>query len=297
MNLRRSFEQLVATVSDQLLLLPDKPEETPDATVRALWHTAAGLPKSPELAPHSPLPELSAEQQTELEQLIALRLAGTPLAHLTRRQHFLGLEMLTGPGALIPRKETELLAQTAIDLLQHVQGPEPLVIDTCTGCGNVAIAIASRVRHARVYASDLSTDAVELARRNARHVGVHENVDFRSGDLLAPFDDADFHGRVDLVTCNPPYIASAKVERMADEIAEHEPRLAFDGGPFGVSILMRLIRDAPKYLRQQGWLAFEVGLDQGPALLRLLDKRSDYIRVKGMCDARDAIRVIAAQRR
>ncbi len=297
MNSPSSFEQLLASIGEQLRTLPDKPEETPDAALRALWHTAAGLPKSPEMAQNAPLPELATEQHAALQQLIANRLAGIPLAHLTQRQSFLGLEMLTGPGALIPRKETELLALTAIDLLQEMKDAEPCVIDVCTGSGNVAIAIASRVRRARVYASDLSADAVELARRNARHVGMHENVEFGSGDLLAPFDEAKFHGRVDLVTCNPPYIASAKVELMPNEIAEHEPRLAFDGGPFGISILMRLMREAPRYLRPLGWLVFEVGLDQGPALLRLLNKRADFTRAEGVSDAQGAVRVIAAQRR
>ena len=84
---------------------------------------------------------------------------------------------------------------------------------------------------------------------------------------------------------------------MPEEIAEHEPRLAFDGGPFGVSILMRLMRDAPRYLRPSGWLVFEVGLDQGPALIRLLEKRADFVRIEGMHDAHGAIRVIVAQRR
>ena len=292
-----SFEQLLAQVSEQLKTLPDKPEETPEATLRALWHTAAGLPKSPDLAQSAPLPQLAAEQYEALRQLIARRLAGIPLAHLTQRQSFLGLEMLTGPGALIPRKETELLARTAIRLLQEKVDAEPCVIDVCTGSGNVAIAIASRVPRAHVYAADLSTDAVELARSNARHLGMHERVDFRSGDLLTPFDSANFRGSVDLVTCNPPYIASANVERMANEIAEHEPRLAFDGGPFGISILMRLMREAPRYLRPSGWLAFEVGLDQGPALLRLLSKRADFLRTEGISDAQGAVRVITAQRR
>jgi len=292
-----SFEQLLEEITEQLASLPDKPEESADATLRALWHAAAGVPKSAELAREVQLPALGAAQQETLRSLIARRLHGVPLAHLTGRQRFLGLEMLAGPGALIPRKETELLARSAVDLLQRLGGGEPTVIDVCTGAGNVAIAVACRFSAARVYASDLSAQAVELARRNAAHLGVQERVQFRTGDLLAPFDTPEFHAKADLVTCNPPYIASANVGRMAKEIAEHEPRLAFDGGPFGVSVLMRLLRDAARFLRPSGWLAFEVGLGQGPSMMRLLGKHADYMGATGIEDERGAMRVIAAQRR
>jgi len=243
------------------------------------------------------LPELGAEQYRTLRELISRRLAGTPLAYLTERQRFLGLEMLAGPAALIPRKETELLAGTAIHLLLGMEGSAPRVVDVCTGCGNVAIAIASRATHAHVYASDLSVEAVALAQRNERYVGMGNRVDFRSGDLLTPFDFPEFHGTFDLIACNPPYIATANVERMPTEIARHEPRLAFDGGPFGVSVLIRLLRDAPRFMRSSGWLVFEVGLGQGPSLLRMLSKNADFARSQGVNDAQDAVRVIAAQRR
>jgi release factor glutamine methyltransferase len=293
----RAFEELLAQLREQLATLPDKPEETPDTTLRALWHTAAGQPKSPELAQETPLPELAPGQGDTLRRLIAQRLAGTPLAHLTQRQRFFGLEMLAGPAALIPRKETELLARTAIDLLPGAQGAEPCVLDVCTGCGNVAIAIASCAPRSRVYASDLSAEAVQLAQRNAEHVGVGKRVSFRNGDLLVPFDTPEFHGKVDLVTCNPPYIASANVGRMPEEIVQHEPRLAFDGGPFGVSILMRLLRDTPRLLRASGWLVFEVGLGQGASLLRRLDNHPEFQGARAVNDDRDAVRVLAARRR
>lgn len=316
-----TYEGLRERLATGLELLPDKPEESPDSTLRALWHTAAGNPKSAAAALHGELPELTAGAASQaLERLIARRLAGEPLAHITGRQQFMGLEMLSGPQALIPRVETELLARTAIELLQQHGGHQPArVIDVCTGSGNLAFAIAHHVPDAKVFGADLSVDAIAFAERNGIHLGLQSRVQFLHGDLLAPFETPEFLGHVDLVVSNPPYIASAKVseadlnradlvlcappyihstkvERMAGEIADHEPRLAFDGGPFGVTILMRLIEDAPRFLRANGWLALEVGLGQGPALTKRLQRDAAYQEVRTVADGNGVTRVILACR-
>lgn len=278
-----------------LVTLPDKPEETIDSTLAALWRCAAGNPCAAEQACNTPLPELTATQQQTLHAFIEQRLSGVPLAHLTGRQQFMGMEMLAGPDALVPRKETELLARAAIECC----APQPSglrVVDVCTGSGNVALAIAQHVSSANVFGADLSDSAVALARRNAQHLGLEKRAEFRAGDLLAPFDTAEFHEQVDVLTCNPPYIASAKVAHMAGEISAHEPSLAFDGGPFGIAILMRLLQDAPRFLRSGGWLAFEVGLGQGPALLKRLEKMPTLGELRTVADDAGAIRVIVARR-
>lgn len=292
------YQELYARLSVGLQTLPDKPEETCESTLRALWQTAAGMPMSAELAMTRELPELHPPHEGALRDLLAQRLDGTPLAHLTGRQRFMDMEMLAGPDALVPRKETELLARAAVALCAQLgaQQPELTVLDVCTGSGNVALAIAQHVPAAHVYAADLSEAAVELARRNAAHLRLSERTQFRSGDLLAPFDSAEFHGRIDVLTCNPPYINSAKVSNMAAEIAAHEPSLAFDGGPFGIAILMRLLETAPNFLRAGGWLAFEVGLGQGPALLKRLQKNPAFSELRTELDHSGAIRVILAQR-
>jgi len=292
------FDALLKQLEAGLELLPDKPEETPDSTLRALWHAAAGHPLSAELAADTPLAGLDVEAESRLQELLTRRLGGTPLAHLTGRQRFMGMEMLTGSGALIPRKETELLAGAAVDAARRVAATvsQPLMVDVCTGSGNVALAVAHHVPTVRVFAADLSLEAVELARQNARHLGLQNRVHFESGDLLQPFDTPAFHGRVDVLTCNPPYISTAKVGQMAGEISGHEPRLAFDGGPFGVAILMRLLEQAPRFLRDGGWLVFEVGLGQGGTLARRMEKGGGYRMVRPLQDSKGDIRAILAQR-
>jgi release factor glutamine methyltransferase len=283
-----------------LELLPDKPEESVESTWRALWFAASGAPRSATFAMQGMLPMLSEKSAAELEHLVQRRISGEPLAHITGRQRFMDLEMLSSTQALIPRAETELLVRASIDLLlQPAASAHPTVIDVCTGSGNIAFAIASRVTNATVFGTDLSDEAIAFGQRNGRHLGLHERVQFRIGDLLEPFETtADTTvGDVDLIVCAPPYICSGKVEQMAIEISEHEPKLAFDGGPFGVTILMRLIEDAPRFLRPGGWLAMEVGLGQGPMLVKRLQRNADFDDVRGLTDASQAVRVILARRR
>lgn len=293
------FTQRLARLNAALQTLPDKPEETSTSALQTLWHLAAGQALSIEAATQRPLPELTEAQLQKLDELTAQRLSGTPLAHLSGRQHFMGLELLAGPEALIPRRETELLARTALNLLKQLAsttGERPLkVIDVCTGSGNLALTLAHAEPRAQVFAADLSEDAVGLAHRNAAHLGLQDRVHCRSGDLLEPFNEPAFHGQVDLLVCNPPYISSGKLETMPTEIVGFEPRLAFDGGPFGVRILQRLMREAPTYLRPAGWLAFEVGLGQGPAVIQWLNKAGHYDVVESAPDAEGQPRAIFAR--
>jgi release factor glutamine methyltransferase len=170
-----------------------------------------------------------------------------------------------------------------------------VVVDVCTGSGNLALALAFHAPMAQVYASDISGEAVALARRNALHLQLQDRVEIREGDLLAPFDDPSFHGQVDLLVCNAPYISSGKVDAMPQEIVGHEPRVAFDGGPFGIRIVERLMREAPKFLRSGGCLAFEVGLGQGPAFLKRLSTNKRYSRLRSFGDGAGAVRAIVAE--
>jgi release factor glutamine methyltransferase len=291
------YEEQLRRITGTLTFLPDKPEETPESTLRSLWHLAAGRALSAEASMKSDLPALDDASRGRLMALLEKRFAGVPLAHLTGRQNFVGMEMLAGPGALVPRRETELLARAAIELARGVAGRQGgvRVVDVCTGSGNVALAVAHHVPEARVSGADLSEDAVALAKLNAAHLGLEQRAEFRAGDLLAPFDTAEFHGSVDVLTCNPPYISSAKVEHMNSEISKYEPRLAFDGGAFGVNILMRLLQDAPRFIKPGGWLAFEVGLGQGPAMAKRLEKAGHFSDLRMQNDENGAPRALVAR--
>jgi len=291
------YDTLLQRLENELHTLPDKPEETSRSALHALWHLAGGQALSAAAAMQGPLPPLDAEGQHRVRALVAQRLAGTPLAHLTGRQRFLGLEMLCSPQALIPRRESELLAQAAVDLLHRLvdERGHALVLDVCTGCANIAAVLAHANPAATICAADLSPEAIALAERNLAHLGLAERVQLRCGDLLAPFDDAAFLGTVDLITCNPPYISAARRQVMDPEISGHEPALAFDGGPLGVRILNRLVKEAPRHLRAGGWLAMEVGAGQGPAVQHRLQASGHFARIEALSDATGEPRVLLAE--
>lgn len=291
------YEELLSKLAENFRALPDKPEETAESTLLALSYAAMGRPKSVVLARTLPFAELDEGGKRKLHELVERRLAGTPLAHITGRQHFMGLELLAGPEALVPRRETEILGNAALSLLREVvrMRGDATIVDVCTGSGNLALSLASHEPAARVFASDISNDAVDLARRNVAHFKLADRVTVLQGDLLSAFDTEDFHGRVDLLTCNPPYISSSKVNTMHEEVREREPREAFDGGPFGVRILQRIVHDAVRFLRPGGWLAFELGLGQGPPFMRRMERDGRYRELRAVHDEQGQVRAIVAR--
>jgi release factor glutamine methyltransferase len=278
----------------ELATLPDKPEETLEATLAALWHLAAGRRLSARAALEHELPPLSPHGRARLTRLLECRLAGTPLAYLTQRQSFLGLEMVADRGALIPRPETEILGQAVIDLLDIVARDRgPVVVDVCTGGGNLAAVIATSRDDAVVWATDISAAALRVARRNLTLLGLTQRVLLRQGDLLDALDDR-LERAVDLVVCNPPYLSDARRSSMPAEINDHEPREAFDGGPLGLRIIQRLVHQAPTYLRPGGWLAFEVGAGQGPSVAAWLRRSGRFTALTSVPDPQGEIRALIA---
>ena len=293
----RLYQQLAAKLRAQLQLLPDKPEETVDACLRALWAHAAGFPVAVSAAADVALRDLSAEQRDRLQAAVKERLSGVPLAHITGRQEFMGIELLAGKSALIPRRETEILGALALGTIDEIslRVDQPLVIDVCTGCGNLALALLKHRPGIQVWGADLSENAIALARKNAVHLGLDSQIKFLVGDLLAPFDSPDFRDRVDLITCNPPYILSSNLKTMAPEIAEHEPEMAFNGGPFGIKILDRVIKESAQYLKPGGWLCLELGAGQGPFVEKRITKSGLYCGVDVAYDKQQVVRALRAR--
>lgn len=290
------FAEMLAKFSPQLDVLPDKNEETAEATLKVLWCLAQGVPASIVGAQRLTLAPLTEDQQHMLAQFMLRRLGGEPLAHISGRQNFMGLELLASPEALIPRAETELLVRLALDSLEAKKQQPLRLLDVCTGSGNVALALAHHLPSARVFAADLSADAVSLAHRNAEFINLASRVEFKDGDLCAPYSSADNLGAFDLITCNPPYIMAGNVKKMPKEIAEHEPSLAFDGGPMGIGIIERIIQEAHPLLKNGGFLCLEVGAGQGPFIEKRLKKTGLYQDVVTACDAHNVVRALAARK-
>jgi len=262
--------------------------------LRALWRAAQAEICPAENVAEGDLPPLQGPEVERLAQLVEQWENGVPLPHLTGHATFMGLDFLAGPEALIPQAETELLASAALEILRDLirERGNATVVDLCTGSGNLAVSLACHEKNCRVCAADLSEEAVSLARRNAAHLGVNDRVEARAGDLFEPIAHLLSSGKADLIVCNPPYISSRKVDALPGDVSRSGPRLAFDGGPFGLSILSRVIQESPGFLRPDSFLCFEVGLGQGPGLLKLMQRMPAYAEVQAASDAQGAVRVL-----
>ena len=190
------------------------------------------------------------------------------------RVHFLGIEIELRGAVLRPRKETELLGRVARGLLDDTN-VAPICVDVCCGSGNLALALATHCAGARVTACDLTADAVESTRHNVTQLGFEEQIAVVQGDLFAPL--AGLERMVDLIVCNPPYISTSRLlSGDRSHLLLKEPREAFDGGPYGISLLTRLINEGAGYLTSGGWLAFEFGLGQDRQVAALLKRARAY---------------------
>ncbi|GAB1452012.1 HemK/PrmC family methyltransferase [Draconibacterium sp.] len=298
MSVTEIFSKINVEYKDKFHFLEDKPEEDLDSTIKALWFAAAGCPVSAEKAGTLLLPELTEIQLKSLYKLIDLRLKNIPLAHITKRQSFLGIELKTDNRALIPRKETEILGKMALELSHIISNTNGIanVFDLCCGAGNLGISISCLNPKCKVYISDISEEAVELAQENVQYLNQNESVKVVQSDLFAEFESDKFYGKIDLIVCNPPYISTAKVVKMNPEISSNEPVLAFDGGILGIKIIQKLIAESPRFLAPQGWLVFEVGVGQGDFVIKLLKKTLIFQKIDSVSDNFGNIRVICAKK-
>ena len=293
------FNGLKKSLENKFSFLEDKPEETLDSTLRALWFVASGNPLSVLAAVELPLPELSKDQIEQLQILIQERQNNTPLAHITGRQRFMGVDFICDKRALIPRKETEILGRKALEISQQISKNVQRinVIDVCCGAGNLGLSLAVYNIKARVFATDISDEAVELTMENISILNLNDRVKAEQGDLFSSANTVEFLENTDLIVCNPPYISSSKVKTMNPEIIEKEPVLALDGGMFGTKIIQKLIVEAPKFLKKNGWLIFEVGVGQGEFIMQLCNRSDLYNHVETEFDDNGIIRVISARKK
>jgi HemK-like putative methylase len=216
------------------------------------------------------------------------RAEGAPLALATGRQTFLGVTLAARADVLAPREETELLGREALALLEGLAQAEPgrelRLIDMGCGSGNLTCALGAAVPALRVWASDITRSCADLARDNAARLGLADRVRVHCGDLFEPLQGQGLEGTLDLVVMNPPYIPSTSLEKTHAGLLAHEPREAFDGGPYGVTILTRLLQDAPAFLKPGGHLLFEFGLGQARIVRMLAERRGVYQEIRFALD-------------
>ncbi len=207
-----------------------------------------------------------AELET-LRGLVKRRSEREPLQHIVGSTSFCGLDIAVNRDVLVPRRETELLAEQAVSFLSTLAGRSPSVLDFGTGSGCLAIAVAVKIQEAAVHAIDISESALVVARDNSVRHGVGNRVVYHSGDGFGVLpSDLLF----DLVMSNPPYIASAEIETLDPEVRDFDPRLALDGGADGLGFYRRLALETPTRLKPGGKLMLELGDGQAGAVSELL---------------------------
>ena len=209
---------------------------------------------------------LVEEERAHIRELVARRARREPIAYLTGHREFFSLDMEVNRNVLVPRPDTELLVELTLSVLEKQKTPR--VADVGSGSGCIAIAIAAHHPGAQVYGLELSSEALVVARRNAEALGVSERVRFEQSDLFAGLPAVA--RPVDAVIANLPYIPSHELEGIMQDVRDHEPRLALDGGPDGLALIRRLIETTPAVLSPTGFVALEAGPQQVPVVAELL---------------------------
>lgn len=210
---------------------------------------------------------LSADELSRYRELIKRRRAREPVAYLRGEREFWGRPFRVDRRVLIPRPDTEALVETALRRTAHLS-MAGRALDLCTGSGCVATTFALERPHWMVTGTDLSADALAVARDNAARLGAAWNVRWLAGDLFEPVG----RERFDLVTANPPYIAEHEAPSLSPDIRDHEPHLALFGGPRGLDVTARIVAEAPLHLRPGGVLALEIGANQADEVAAMFER-------------------------
>ncbi|AGA70842.1 (protein release factor)-glutamine N5-methyltransferase [Desulfitobacterium dichloroeliminans LMG P-21439] len=212
---------------------------------------------------------LAPDQEVAFAQVIERRVKREPLQYILRHQEFMGLDFYVDKRVLIPRADSEILVEKVLELKRAwsptKDGSPPAIVDLCTGSGALAISVAHYWPEARVVGTDLSPNALAVARLNSERLGVR--VEWREGDFLAPIRGQSW----DIIISNPPYIAEGEYTELAPEIAE-EPRMAFLGGVDGLDFYRELAREAPALLKASGRIIVEIGWQQSVPVTRFLQE-------------------------
>ena len=238
---------------------------------------------------------VSEETADQYLKLIGRRAEHIPLQHLTHQAFFMGHEFYVDKNVLVPRQDTETLVESALECMKAVKNP--YILDMCTGSGCILISILKERADAHGTGVDLSDEALKVAVRNARTLEVAEHAEFVQSNLFSEMQNIvygteymkrtavkdtvkmtecensnrNYSRAYDMIISNPPYIPTAEIEDLMDEVKLHDPRMALDGMEDGLYFYKKIIKEAKNYLNPQGMLAFEIGYDQGEAVKNLME--------------------------
>ena len=234
----------------------------------------------------------SIEKSIEKQYLqrIKDRSLGKPVQYIIGQQEFMGLNFKVTPAVLIPRPDTEILVETAIEEAQNMHRPLSIV-DIGTGSGAITLSLAHFIKGCHVHSVDVSLEASEIAQENARNLFLEEKVTFYLGDIFTPLGP-DLQNNVDLLISNPPYIPREEINHLQREVRLFEPHLALDGGEDGLDFYRRLIQGGKKFLSPQGKMIFEVGHNQAEDVVQMMKEEGIFRRIEIKKDLAGIKRVV-----
>ena len=235
---------------------------------------------------------ISEIKLSEFRKLLARRLRWEPVAYITGHKEFWSFSLEVNNSVLIPRPDTEIVVEEALDICHNFISLDMRILDIGTGSGAIALALASEIASAKVMATDISAAALALAQKNAAALGLKERIDFRQGNLFEPVD-----GLFDIIVSNPPYIAANDYEELPASVKDFEPREALLAGVSGLEFYKKLIYSAAAYLKKNGWLLLEIGAKQEAGIRRILTASGFYTSIKMRRDYAGLPRVIKARRK
>lgn len=257
---------------------------------------------------------VAKQQLDRLHDLVKRASQNEPIAYIVGRTEFYSLELNVTPDCLIPRPETELLVERAIEFLRTrtvrnstagnitqkgetsngARTGKQFVCDLCTGSGCIAVAIAKNFPDADVIATDISNAALKTAAQNVEKYQLKERIKLLCGDLFDPIVPHLDVGKFDLIVCNPPYVSTAEFEKLDENVKDYEPKLALFAGNDGLDIYRRIIQKAAQFLKPGAALMLEVGYSQGHAVRKLLEQRGCFSKIKIEKDSNNNDRITTA---
>jgi len=241
--------------------------------------------------------QITEGEKGALDAFVQRRVSGEPLQYILGHQEFWSFDVKVDCQVLIPRPETELLVEQTLSILESPSlRKSPLVLELGTGSGAVAISLAREVKEIFIVATDVSVEALDLAKVNAVRAGVEGEIAFVHGDLFDALQSSKEKGPFDVIVSNPPYVPRPDIASLAKEV-RNEPRIALDGGEDGLDFHRRIISQAPEHLQTGGWLLLEMGQGQGAGVSALIQEKADFLRPQILSDLSGIERVVKVQKR
>jgi release factor glutamine methyltransferase len=233
------------------------------------------------------------------KELINERIRHVPLQYITRHVEFMSLDFFVNEHVLIPRPETEILVETVLENAHDKQysNRKITIMDIGTGSGNIAVSLAKNLSNVEIYASDISQEALEIAKENVQRHKVVDKVHLLHGDLSGAFISHIDQGNVDFIVSNPPYVSESEWKNLEPELKDHEPREALVAGEDGLCFYRRIIRDASDWLIPDGYLVIEIGETQADTIIMLMESEGHYGDIEIIKDLQGKERIISARRK